>query len=62
MRYCGGAMISHTQFLFTGYSSGKLGLVIVPFETSNTPPQASVTLEAYSLLWMFQYPCVIWQK
>lgn len=36
-----GAIISQMQFLLGGYKSGNEGLIIVPFVTSMTPPQAS---------------------
>ena len=39
--HCGGASISQMQFLFAGYKSGNDGDVIVPFEVSIRPPQAS---------------------
>lgn len=39
--HCGGARISHMQFLLAGYSSGNEGEEMVPFGSSNRPPQAS---------------------
>ena len=40
--HCGGARISQMQFLLAGYKSGKDGELIVPFDASIMPPQASV--------------------
>ena len=43
IRHCGGAKISQIQFLLAGYKSGNEGDVIVPFDVSISPPQASET-------------------
>jgi len=47
MRYCAGATICQTQFLFDGYSSGNDGLWMVPLAASMCPPHASVVHSDY---------------